>query len=128
MGRRYLASAGTCSHRQERRWSQVADSATSAARAAANDERLSPATRECLPAPARELAQRLSGTVEVLLLWHPEIDRVELSIRDPATGADIQIEVAPGNAIDAFNHPYAYAARSKNSYRVARAETTILDG
>lgn len=75
------------------------------------------ATGECVRAPIRELARRLSGTVEVLLLWHPEIERVELSVFDPATGASFQFEVAPANAIDAFNHPYAYAARCENSYR-----------
>jgi len=55
-------------------------------------------------APSRELAQRLSGTDEVLLLWQPEIDRVELSVRDLVTGAGFHIEVAPGDANDAFNH------------------------
>jgi hypothetical protein len=69
--------------------------------------------------PRRELAQRLSGADEVLLLWQPELDRVELSVRDVVTGAGFRIEVAPASAIDAFNHPYAYA--------VAGIET-IVDG
>jgi hypothetical protein len=60
--------------------------------------------------PTRELAQRLSGADEVLLLWQPELDRVELSVRDVVTGAGFRIKVAPASAIDAFNHPYAYAA------------------
>jgi hypothetical protein len=68
-------------------------------------------------APPRELAQRLSGKDEVLLLWHPEIDQVELSVRDVATGAGFHLELAPGNAIDAFYHPYAYAAWGENSVR-----------
>jgi hypothetical protein len=76
----------------------------------------------------RELAQRLSGTVEVLLLWQREIDRVELSVRDVSTGAGFHLEVAPANAIDAFYHPYAYAARRESSCRVVQAETTISDG
>ncbi len=79
-------------------------------------------------APTRELAQRLSGTVEVRLLWHPGIEQVELSVCDSATGAGFHIEVAPGNAIDAFYHPYAYAARCESAYRLDRAETSILDG
>jgi hypothetical protein len=37
-------------------------------------------------APARELAQRLSGADEVLLLWYPEGDQVELAVRNVATG------------------------------------------
>ncbi|TMK75745.1 MAG: hypothetical protein E6G45_13250 [Actinobacteria bacterium] len=79
-------------------------------------------------APTRELAQRLSGAAEVLLLWRPEIDRVELSVRDLVTGAGFHIEVARGNAIDAFYHPYAYEAARRDSFRVDQDETTIVDG
>jgi hypothetical protein len=63
--------------------------------------------------PSRELAQRQSGTDEVLLLWHPDSDRVELCVRDRVTGTGFCVEVAPADAIDAFYHPHAYAiARS----------------
>jgi hypothetical protein len=81
--------------------------------------------RKC---PARELAQRVSGAIEVLLLWQPGVDGVELSVRDLVTGAGFRFEVEPGNAIDAFYHPYAYAATRENSHRVDQAETTITDG
>lgn len=81
-----------------------------------------------MSAPARELAQRLSGTDEVLLLWHPESERVELSVRDVATGAGFHLEVAPGSAIDAFYHPYAYLARRGNSDRAVPAVPTSVDG
>jgi hypothetical protein len=60
--------------------------------------------------PARELAQRLSGTNEVVLLWHPDNERVEVAVRDRETGVGFALDVAPGRAIDAFYHPYAYAA------------------
>jgi hypothetical protein len=60
--------------------------------------------------PARELAQRRSGPDEVLLLWHPELERVELAVHDVITGAGFHIEIAPADAIDAFYHPYAYTA------------------
>jgi hypothetical protein len=80
------------------------------------------------PSPARELAQRRSGTVEVLLLWHPESDQVELAVRDLATDASFHIDVAPGDAIDAFYHPYAYAARRESSDRGVRPETKAVDG
>lgn len=69
--------------------------------------------------PTRELAQRLSGGVEVLLLWHPELDLLELSMHDIGTGVEFQIEVAPGDAIDAFNHPYAYVARRDSRPSIA---------
>jgi hypothetical protein len=62
-------------------------------------------------ATALELAQRLSGTDEIQLLWHPGSDCIELSVRDLETGAGLQIAVAPGRAVDAFYHPYAYAPR-----------------
>ena len=81
-----------------------------------------------MSARARELAQRRSGTDEVLLLWYPENERLELSVRDLATGAGLDLEVAPGCAIDAFYHPYAYLAWRENSEGVLRTEETILDG
>ena len=64
----------------------------------------------------------------MLLLWHPESDRVELAVRNLATGAGCQIEVAPADAIDAFYHPFAYTGRCERPERVAREETTIVDG
>jgi hypothetical protein len=99
---------------------------TNCARAVASGDGTSPATGERVSTPPRELAQRLSGTIEVLLLWHPETRGVELSVRDLATGEGFHIDVRPGNAIDAFYHPYAYAARRENSHRVVCAETTTV--
>jgi hypothetical protein len=104
------------------------DKATSPASAVANDGDPLPAIGEGVNAPARELAKRLSAADEVLLLWYPDTDRVELSVRDLATGADLRIEIAPGNAIDAFYHPYAYAATRELSPRVGRDGMTIFDG
>jgi hypothetical protein len=60
---------------------------------------------------ARELARRLSGTDEVRLVWHPENDCVELFVSDRETGEGFRIAIDPRRAIDAFNHPYAYAPR-----------------
>ncbi len=60
---------------------------------------------------ARELAQRLSGTDEVRLVWHPGSDCVELSVSDVETGAGFRMAVGPSRAVDAFYHPYASAAR-----------------
>ncbi len=86
-----------------------------------------PATGARVTPQTRELAQRLSGTDEILLLWHPEVERVELSVLDLATGAGFRIEVAPADAIDAFYHPYAYATKRDGSYRVEREERMIVD-
>ena len=83
--------------------------------------------RERTSVPARELAQRLSGTDEVLLLWHPESKRVKLSVRDLATGEGFELEVEPDSGIDAFYHPYAYVARRENADRVLPFVATKLD-
>jgi hypothetical protein len=77
--------------------------------------------------PVRELAQRLSGTSEVLLLWYPDSNRVELSVRELATGDGFQVEVAPGSANDAFHHPYAYVARHENIDLVPVVATSEVD-
>ena len=66
-------------------------------------------------APVRELARRLSGPDEVLLLWHPESHRVQLSVHEAVTGATFDLDVDPGNAIDAFYHPYVYMAWGDDS-------------
>jgi hypothetical protein len=104
------------------------DRTATAARAVVTGGGPSPATGKGVRAPTRELAQRQSGTAEVLLLWHPAIDRVEVSVHDLATGVGFRIDVPPGSAIDAFYHPYAYEARRENPDRLDRAGTTIVDG
>ena len=53
---------------------------------------------------------------------------MELSVSDLTTGEGFQIEVAPETAMDAFRHPYAYAARRESGCHLVRAETTIADG
>lgn len=80
-----------------------------------------------ITAPARELARRRSGTDEFVLLWHPEDDRVEVSVRDVTTGATFHIEVAPGNALDAFTHPYAYLASREALERVSDEVVAPVD-
>jgi hypothetical protein len=52
----------------------MADRATSQARIVTKDGRPCLSTIKRESAPTRELAQRLSGTDEVLLLWHPAIE------------------------------------------------------
>jgi hypothetical protein len=95
---------------------------------AETDEGLLPSTRERLSTRVRELAQRVSGTDEVLLLWDPESDRVAVSVRDVASGAGFHVEVESASALEAFYHPYAYVARRGNSDRVGRAVATGVEG
>jgi hypothetical protein len=58
----------------------------------------------------RELAAREGDGVRVLLLWHPREDAVTVSVEDARAGHDFQLAVAPDCALDAFYHPFAYAA------------------
>jgi hypothetical protein len=62
------------------------------------------------PATARELAARDNDGVHVLLLWHPAENAVSVSVEDARFGESFDIAVAPDRALDAFYHPYAYAA------------------
>jgi hypothetical protein len=66
---------------------------------------ISTATREI-----RELAARESDGIRVLLLWHPSEDAVTVSVEDSRAGDRFQLAVAPDRALDAFYHPFAYAA------------------
>jgi len=57
----------------------------------------------------RELAQRSSNGIDVTLSWNPVDGSVVVTVDDSA-GASFELTVAPERALDAFNHPYAYAA------------------
>jgi hypothetical protein len=61
-------------------------------------------------ATTRELAARESDGVHVLLLWHPAENAVSVSVEDARVGESFQLAVAPERALDAFYHPFAYAA------------------
>ena len=58
----------------------------------------------------RELAARRSNGIHVLLLWHPAANVLTVEVEDDALGDRFQLSVAPDRALDAFYHPYAYAA------------------
>ncbi len=59
---------------------------------------------------SRELAARESDGVHVLLLWHPRYDALTVSVEDSRAGHRFEISVDSRRALDAFYHPYAYAA------------------
>lgn len=58
----------------------------------------------------RELAARQSDGVEVRLLWDEASDAVSVVVADVLDGASFEVPVEPEHALDAFNHPYGYAA------------------
>ena len=57
-----------------------------------------------------ELDHRSTDGLEVTLLWETETNRVTVGVFDAKSGDDFDIEVDPSEALDAFHHPYAYAA------------------
>ena len=58
----------------------------------------------------RELAARESNGLHVQLLWHPRADELTVSVEDTRAGDRFQLAVARDRALDAFYHPFAYAA------------------
>jgi hypothetical protein len=62
------------------------------------------------PHPLREVDHRRRDGIDVRLLWRPADDRILLAVADAWTGAAFSVEVEPGDAIEAFQHPYSYAA------------------
>jgi hypothetical protein len=66
---------------------------------------MSPAT-----AQIRELAARDNDGIRVRLLWHPQRNAVIVSVEDDRAGDRFHLAVASDHALDAFYHPFAYAA------------------
>ena len=58
----------------------------------------------------RELAHRTSDGIEVTLFWSKPSNQVTIAVRDSHSDEAFEFEVDGGAALDAFNHPYAYAA------------------
>jgi hypothetical protein len=58
----------------------------------------------------RELAARDSDGIHVVLLWHPRQNALTVAVEDARVGDRFHVAVAPDRALDAFYHPFAYAA------------------
>jgi hypothetical protein len=57
----------------------------------------------------RELAHRAHDGLEVTLLWDVDSNEVSIDVVDERNDSSFWLPVAPGSALDAFNHPYVYA-------------------
>ena len=73
----------------------------------------------------RELAHRTGNGIAVTLLWTKSTDIVSIAVVDEHSGEELEFDVDASRALDAFNHPYAYAAtlpvRSSHATPLARA-------
>jgi len=74
-----------------------------------------------LAGPARVvLARRNNAGIQVTLLWAQDTNAVAVLVHDDSTDDQFELSVDPGaNALDAFEHPYAYAAWRGVDYRLA---------
>ena len=63
----------------------------------------------------RELAYRENDGLEVALLWPVGERRVLVRVADGRAGQSFDLSVEGDNALDAFYHPYAYAAAAGNT-------------
>ena len=67
----------------------------------------------------RELAHRTSDGIDVTLFWSKSANRVTLEVLDSHSDERLAFEVDGSAALDAFNHPYAYAATRRAPHVVA---------
>jgi len=61
----------------------------------------------------RELAHRTSDGIETTLFWSKPSTQVTIAVLDTRSHEVLEFEVDGSAALDAFNHPYAYAATQR---------------
>ena len=72
------------------------------------------------PAARIVLAERKNAGIQVTLLWAQDTNAVSVLVRDHSTDDQFELSVEPGaNALDTFEHPYAYAAWRGVDHRLA---------
>jgi hypothetical protein len=57
-----------------------------------------------------ELDQRVSAGFEISLLWLRRDNNLIVSIEDRKTGESVELPVSSEEALEVFNHPFAYVA------------------
>ena len=72
----------------------------------------------------RELAHRSSDGIEVTLSWSEPSTQVTIAVLDTRSSEVLEFEIDGSAALDAFNHPYAYAAVGARS--VGASELRVL--
>ena len=65
----------------------------------------------------KELNYRARDGFEVSLLWSPESGQLAVVVVDEAGGEEFAMEVEPGEAMEVFRHPYAYASSRQLEFR-----------
>ena len=70
----------------------------------------------------KELAFRAGDGVEVSLLGRPRTNRLTVCVVDTRGDDLFEVAVESASALDAFEHPYAYAAARGVGFGAARRE------
>jgi hypothetical protein len=65
----------------------------------------------------KELNVRAGNGIEVSLLWSPESGQLAVVVVDEAIGEEFAMEVEPSEAMDVFNHPFAYADKRRLEFK-----------
>jgi hypothetical protein len=65
-----------------------------------------------------ELAYRVADGIEVSLLWSRADNSLTVRCADARTEERFVVAAEPTNALDVFNHPFAYAAHHCIGYRI----------
>jgi hypothetical protein len=72
------------------------------------------------PAARRVLAERNNAGIQVTLLWAQDTNAISVLVRDHSTDPHFELSVEPAaDALDTFEHPYAYAAWAGVDHRLA---------
>ena len=73
------------------------------------------------PDTYRELAYRAADGVEVGLFWHTSDDELVVVVSDERSGDRFELAATAEQALDVFEHPFAYAASRGVEYTAALA-------
>jgi hypothetical protein len=68
----------------------------------------------------KELDARSTDGIDVRLLWHAATRTVSVSVLDSTQAQTFEFSVDPSEALDAFHHPFVYAAFHDVSFKARR--------
>jgi hypothetical protein len=75
---------------------------------------------------ATELASREADGVHVALLWHRQEGFVSVVVEDRRTGETFELVLSDtDNALDVFDHPFAYASHRGLAVGESRGEAAV---
>jgi hypothetical protein len=79
-----------------------------------------------LPHLPRELAHRSDDGLEVVLLWDPTEGGATVVVADTRTGDSLELPLGEDDdALDAFYHPFSYAAPRRVARRTPAGEPLV---